>query len=99
MNLMIVKSNKLIDDDDVLCMTWMNLNIVQYMITFHTVDEMKTMIYNHENRRKNVFKSMICDEKFSFSTSIVEYNRHMSESNENAQQRLYYSFHRFDRRY
>ncbi len=43
------------------------------------------MIYNHENRRKNVLKSVICDEKLSFSTSIVEYNRHMSESNENVQ--------------
>jgi hypothetical protein len=57
------------------------------------------MIYNHENRRKDVLKSMICDEKLLFSTSIVEYNRHKSESNENAQQRSYYSSHRFDRRY
>jgi hypothetical protein len=77
----------------------MNLNIVQYMITFHIIDEMKTMIYSHENRRKDVLKSVICDEKLSVSTSIVEYNRHMSESNENAQQRSYYSLHRFDRRY
>ncbi len=69
------------------------------MITFHIVDEMKTMIYNHENRRKNVLKSVIYDEKLSFSTSIVEYNRHMNESNENAQQRSYYSLHRLDRRY
>jgi hypothetical protein len=69
------------------------------MITFHIIDEMKTMIYSHENRRKDVLKSMICDEKLSFSTSIVEYNRHMSKSNENAQQRSYYSLHRFDRRY
>jgi hypothetical protein len=34
-----------INDKNVLCMIWMNLNIVQYMIIAHTIDEMKTMIY------------------------------------------------------
>jgi hypothetical protein len=69
------------------------------MIIVHIIDEMKTMIYNDAKRRKDVFKSIICDEKISFSALIIEYNRHMSESNENAQQRTYYSFHRFDNRY
>jgi hypothetical protein len=93
MSLMTVKSDKKmnIDDEDVLCMTWMNNNIVQYMIIIHIVDEMKKMIYRDAKCRNEVFKSVICDEKLSFSTSIVEYNQHMSESNENAQQRAYYS--------
>jgi hypothetical protein len=69
------------------------------MIIIHIIDEMKTMIYSDAKRRKDVFKSIICDEKISFSASIVEYNRHMSESNENAQQRAYYSSHRSDSRY
>ncbi len=69
------------------------------MITVHTIDEMKTMIYSDARRRKNVLESVISDEKLSFSASIVEYNRFMSESNENAQQRSYYSSHRLDRRY
>jgi hypothetical protein len=101
MSLMIVKSDKKmnIDNEDVLCMTWMNNNIVQYMIIIHTIDEMKKMIYRDAKCRNEVLKSMICDEKLSFSTSIVEYNQHMSESNENAQQRTYYSSHRFDSRY
>jgi hypothetical protein len=99
MNLMTIKSNKLIDDENVLCMTWMNLNIVQYMIIIHIIDEMKKMTYKNAKRRNEILKSVVCDEKISFSTSIVEYNRHMSESNENAQQRAYYSSHRFDCRY
>jgi hypothetical protein len=99
-NLMTIKSNKkIIDDENILCMTWVDLNIVQYMITFHIIDEMKTIVYRDANCRKEVLKSVICDEKLSFSISIVEYNRHMSESNENAQQRAYYSFKRSSRRY
>ncbi len=99
MNLMTIKSNKLIDDENVLCMTWMNLNIVQYMIIIHIIDEMKKMTYKDAKRRNNILKSIVCDEKISFSISIVEYNRHMNESDENAQQRAYYSSHRFDCRY
>ncbi len=57
------------------------------------------VIYRNAKCRNEVLKSMICDEKLSFSISIVEYNQHMSESNENAQQRAYYSFHRFNNRY
>jgi hypothetical protein len=101
MSLMTVKSDKKmnIDDEDVLCITWVNNNIVQYMIIIYTVDEMKKMIYRNAKCRNKVLKSMICDEKFSFLISIVEYNQHMRESNENAQQRAYYSSHRFDNRY
>ncbi len=98
-DLITIKSNKIIDDENVLCMIWVDLNIVQFMITMHTINEMKTMIYNDARRRKNVLESVISDEKLSFSISIVEYNRFMSESNENAQQRSYYSSHRLDRRY
>jgi hypothetical protein len=99
--LMTMKSDKKIniDDENVLCMIWMNLNIVQYMIIAHTIDEMKTMIYFDAKRRNKIFKSVIYDEKLSFSISIVEYNRHMSESNENVQQRAYYSAHLSDNRY
>jgi hypothetical protein len=57
------------------------------------------MIFKNVKRRNEMLKSVICDEKLSFSMSIVEYNRHISESNENVQQRAYYSFHRFDSRY
>jgi hypothetical protein len=100
MSLMTIKSDKkMIDDDDVLCMTWVNNNIVQFMIIVHIIDEMKQMIYKNVKRRKDVLRSVVCDEKLSFSISIVEYNRHMSESNENAQQRSYYSSHRSDSRY
>jgi hypothetical protein len=41
MSLMIIKSDKIIKNEDVLCMIWMNLNIVQYIIIVHTIDEMK----------------------------------------------------------
>jgi hypothetical protein len=99
MSLMTIKSDKLIDDENVLCMTWMNLNIVQYMIIIHIIDEIKKMTYKNAKRRNEIFKSIVCDEKISFSTLIVEYNRHMTESDENAQQRAYYSSHRFDCRY
>ncbi len=97
--LMTVKSDKIIDDGDILCMAWVDLNTVQYMTTFHTIDEMKTIVYKDANRRKGVPKSVICDEKLSFPVSIVEYNRHMGGSDGNAQQRAYYSPHRSDSRY
>jgi hypothetical protein len=57
------------------------------------------MTYKDAKRRNDILKSVVCDEKISFSTSIVEYNRHMSESNENVQQQAYYSSHRLDCRY
>jgi hypothetical protein len=77
---------------DTLCMTWIDLNIVQYMITMHTIDKMKEMTYKNSERRHEIFKSALSkDEKLSFSTSIVEYNTHMRGSDENAQQRSYYS--------
>ncbi len=60
---------------------------------------MRMIVYKETNRRKKMSKSIICDEKLSFLISIVEYNRHMSESNENAQQRAYYSSHRLNNRY
>jgi hypothetical protein len=100
MSLMTIKSNKkMIDDEDVLCMTWVNNNTVQFMSTVHTVDEMKKMIFKDAKRRNEVPKSVIWDEKLPFPAPIVEYNQHMGESNGNAQQRAYYSSHRPDSRY
>jgi hypothetical protein len=69
------------------------------MIIIYIIDEMKIMIYKDAKCRNEMFKSVICDEKLSCSISIVEYNQHMNKSNENAQQRAYYSSYRFDNRY
>ncbi len=96
---MTIKFNKIIDDENIFCMIWVNLNIMQFMIIVYIMNQMKTIVYKKTNRRKKVSKSIICDEKLSFSISIVEYNRHMSESNENVQQRAYYSSHRLNRWY
>ncbi len=69
------------------------------MINIHTIDEMKKMTYKDAKRRNEIFKSVVCDEKISFPASIVEYNRHISESDENAQQRAYYLSRRLDCHY
>jgi hypothetical protein len=76
---MTIKTDKKlnIDDENVLCMIWVNLNIVQYMITTHTIDEMQKMIFHDAKRRNEMLKSIILDEKLSFSISIVEYNRYI----------------------
>jgi predicted Rossmann-fold nucleotide-binding protein len=84
------------DDEEILCMTWVDLNIVQYMITMHTIDEMKEMTYKSSERRHGIFKSALSksakdEAKLSFLISIVEYNTHMRRSDGNAQQRSYYS--------
>ncbi len=71
----------------------------------HTIDEMKEMTYKSFERRHEIFKSALSksakdEEKLSFSISIVEYNTHIRESDENAQQRSYYSSSRvIDSRY
>jgi dolichyl-phosphate-mannose--protein O-mannosyl transferase len=70
----------------------------------HTIDEMKDVTYKNFERRHEISQSAISksakdEKKLSFSISIVEYNTHMNESNENAQQKSYYSSHRFDSRY
>jgi hypothetical protein len=66
----------------------------------HTIDEMKEMTYKNSKRRHEIFKSTFSksakdDEKLSFSISIIEYNTHMKRSDENAQQRSYYSSSHF----
>jgi hypothetical protein len=105
MRFMIVKSDKKmnIEEENVLCMTWVNLNIVQYMIIIHIIDEMKKIIYNDLKRRHEDLKFVIYiineKSKFSFLISIVEYNHYMRNSNENAQQRFYYSCQRSNNRY
>ena len=73
------------------------------MTTMHTIDEMKEMGYKNPTRRHEVLKSAVCliseALKLPFPKPIVEYNLHMRGSDENAQQRSYYSSHRLDRRY
>jgi hypothetical protein len=86
------------DDENILCMTWVDLNTIQYMITMHIINEMMKITYKSLERRHEIFKKSD-DEMISFSISIVEYNTHMNESDENAQQRSYYSSHRLDVRY
>jgi hypothetical protein len=102
MDLMITeRSQKMnIDEEDILCMTWVDLNIVQYMIIMHTIDEMKKITLKNSERRHGILESVKIDEKLPFSISIVEYNTHMSGSDGNAQQRSYYtSSHCLDSRY
>lgn len=101
MGLMTVRSDKKtnIDDGDVFCMAWVDLNTVQYMTTTHTIDEMKTVVYKDAKRRNGIPKSAICDEKIPFPAPIIEYNRHMGGSDGNAQQRSYYSSQCPDSRY
>lgn len=75
------------------------------MTTVHTVDEMKVSVLKDAKRRRGISTAAIphVDEdevsKLLFPAPIVEYNIHMGESDENAQQRAYYSPHRSDRRY
>lgn len=84
-------------------MTQMNLNIIKYMITTHTVDDIKINVLKNVKRQCKISTSTIIyvDEvsKFSFSTFIVKYNSHMRELDENAQQRVYYSLYQFDCQY
>ena len=84
MGLMTTESSKKfgVDDGDILCMAWVDLNTVQYMTTCLTVDEMKTIIYKDEKRRYGIPKtSVLFDEnetpKLSFPMPIVEYNTYM----------------------
>jgi sucrose-6-phosphate hydrolase SacC (GH32 family) len=64
------------------------------MITIHLIDDMNIMIFKDIRRRHEIFSNsevFIDDQvKLLFLESIVEYNQHMSESDENAQQRSYY---------
>jgi hypothetical protein len=94
MRLMIIEINKKmnIDEENILCMIWMNLNIVQFMIIMHTIYDLKKMTYKNAEKRHEIFNvvnrnsAILIDEtwKISFSISIVEYNIHMRESDENA---------------
>ena len=75
------------------------MNTVLYLIILHTIDKIKSTIYKNFEHWHDISKSTIylINEtlKFSFSMSIVEYNIHIKKSNENAQQKLCYSFHDF----
>jgi hypothetical protein len=101
-----IKSNgKIIEDGDILVMTWVDLNIVQLMTLIHTVEDLRTNSYKNPRRCHEISTNSIVivrkneEEKFPFFISIVKYNQHMSKSNENAQKRPYYSFVWSDRRY
>ncbi len=65
----------------------------------HTINEMKEMTFKNSKKRHEILESAKSDEKLSFSIAIVEYNIYMNESDENAQQKSYYSSYRFDCRY
>ena len=69
----------------------------------HTVNEMKAVVYKSHQQRHEISKSIICliDETLQllFPKAIDDYNLHMKESNNNAQQRFYYSAHRVDNCY
>ncbi len=70
------------------------------MIIMHIINETKKIIYKNLEKRHEILESVKVDEKLSFLISIVEYNTHMSESDENVQQRSYYSSsHCLDSRY
>ncbi len=69
------------------------------MTISHSIDEMKIVVYKNVRCRNEVLKSVIRDGKLTFPAPIVEYNQHMRGSNENAQQRAYYSSQRLDSRY
>jgi hypothetical protein len=100
-----VKRDKLIEEGDILCMVWVDLNIVQFMIIIHTVKDLETDSYKNPRRRHGIsINSTVIvgekeEEKISFPLPIVEYNQHMGGSDGNAQQRSYYSSVRSDRRY
>ena len=106
---MTIQKNKKtnIEEKNMLCMAWVNLNIVQFMTINHNIDEMKKMIYKSAKRRHEIPSSAIHiaedeDEaipKLPFPASVVEYNTHMKGSDGNAQQRSYFSPHRPDSRY
>jgi hypothetical protein len=92
-----------IEEGDILCMAWVDLNIVQFMTIIHTVDDLKAVSYKNIRRRHGIPSNsgVVIDEvtKLSFPEPIVDYNQHMGGSDGNAQQRSYYCPERSDRRY
>jgi hypothetical protein len=98
-----IKADKFVEDGDILCMAWVDLNTVQFMTTIHTIDDMETMVYKDIRRRHGIppNSEVIIDDqvKLPFPGPIVEYNQHMGGSDGNAQQRSYYCPERSDRRY
>ena len=103
--LMTIKSNEKnnVDEADILCMAWVDLNTVQCMTTVHTEEEMQRPVFKNAKRRRGVSGTAISHidgaEKLPFPTPIVDYNKHMGGSDGNAQQRAYYHPRRPDRRY
>ena len=99
MSLMTIKSNEKInvDETNIFCMKWVDLNTVQYMTRMHTIEEIKVNVLQNAKRRRGVSTSFIIhvDEvsNLFFSALIVEYNFHRKKSDDNAQQQTYYFPH------
>ncbi len=78
MKLMIIEINKKmnIDKENILCMIWVNLNIVQFMIIMHTIDDLKKMTYKNVEKRHEIFNvvnrnsAILIDETWKISFSI-----------------------------
>ena len=72
-DLMTTKINKKtnIKNDDILCMTWVDLNTVQLMTIIHIINEMKSEIYKSHQRRRGIFKSVICFNNRLYRTSAL----------------------------
>ncbi len=73
-----------IDEKNIVCITWVNLNTVQYIIMMHIIDEMKKIIYKNFEKCHEILELVKIDGKLSLSILIVEYNIHMNELDENA---------------
>ena len=106
--LMTVKADKKlnIEEGDVLCLAWVDLNTVQFMTTTHTIEDLSTVVYKDSRRRHGIPKDSAVtingdanEKKLPFPMPIVEYNQHMGGSDGNAQQRSYYNPQASDRRY
>ena len=108
--IMTVKEDKKtnIEEGDILCMAWVDLNTVQFMTTIHTIEDVKNDVYKDPRRSHGIPSDSTVvvenedetgDKKLPFPTPIVDYNQHMGGSDGNAQQRSYYSPERSDSRY
>ena len=90
----IVKKDIIVEEGDILCIAWVDLNTVQFITTVHTIEDMERAFYKNARRRHRIpaNSKVIVDEeeKLSFPKPIVEYNQHMGGSDGNAQQRSYY---------
>ena len=86
----------IIEEENMLCMAWVDLNTMQFMTINYSVDEMKETVLTNAKCRHGISNSIIIKKenlKLLFSAPIVEYNMHIGGSDGNAQQKIYYSVH------